>query len=140
MTAVSTRGRAPDVASMSRRLNSNRVWSLRAVRSFVPINWRAWTKCAESGQKNSSPGRPSRSFSALLQLARASGFLPLLLKHLDDLGHRGRILRPLVRATKRNDAWEPQGIPGGVSGAGRDLICENLDHHLRLQPHIRHQR
>src|SRR5690349_24737999 len=38
MTAGSTRGRAADVASMSRRLNSNRVRSLRAVRSLVPMS------------------------------------------------------------------------------------------------------
>ena len=68
----------------------------------------------------------------------------LLLEHLSYLAHRGRVFRPLVGGTKGDDAREPQresGLvadhAGGMPRAGRDLVGQNFDHQLGLQPDVR---
>src|SRR6266699_6634767 len=71
----------------------------------------------------------------------------LLLEHLPDLAHCGCILGLLSGRANGNDAWKSQResrlIPdhaGGVPRAGRALVGQDLHHHLRLQPDIRHQK
>src|SRR5438552_9503030 len=117
------------------------------VRLLVP-KWVGWALASSSGCKPPAkavgvqipPGPPTAKSAGLF----AHRTLMLLLEHLADFVDGGRILGLLVGGAEGHDAREPQrksrlvaDLAGGMPRAGRDLVGQDLNDHLRPQPDVR---